>query len=591
MPHASNGALELVQNPLSVAEGGSSGEYVAEEEQYVEPGVHSGKGESSVAGATANLVNCVVGAGIIGLPAAVNQCGFFMGGICLGAVAYLLCRSAIYLVECGEKLDKHNFESMAEHLFGPIGYYVTTASMATFAYGGMTAYMVILGDTLPPVFSLFVEDETYSSRAFLVLMSATFLMLPICMLKSLSDMVWASTLSVLADAALICIILAEGPQEADRQGIELKADHISFIQPGIFAGIGTMSFAFVMHHNSFIIYKSLKNPTLRNWTRVTQYSAFIALVFALTLGLGGYLIFNTEIEGDVLNNFESTGPAVTIGKVLLALCMLLTYPVECFIARHCVNSLIDYYRTRPYDNLETTTSSVKSDVSRADEAEIIRVVKSSSVSNARVTDLGDDIEVDLGGDDEQNGGAASEYNANGDDENTVGDDGTAADGSSKLTVANVSLRGDHSFFRSDTWHVLVTIMLWGSSTLLSLVFTDLEIVLSFTGWWTYNQCVTCLKFITSDHADNLYPGCIAASMLGYILPAMMYFATNREDVQVDVATWNSSSLSYEPSLRARIRNVKKYFVPFILFVFGVCVMFIGLSTILYGAEESEHTHA
>ncbi|CAM9383720.1 unnamed protein product, partial [Ectocarpus fasciculatus] len=419
----------------------------------------SGKGESSVAGATANLVNCVVGAGIIGLPAAVNQCGFFMGGICLGAVAYLLCRSAIYLVECGEKLDKHNFESMAEHLFGPIGYYVTTASMATFAYGGMTAYMVILGDTLPPVFSLFVEDETYSSRAFLVLMSATFLMLPICMLKSLSDMVWASTLSVLADAALICIILAEGPQEADRQGIELKADHISFIQPGIFAGIGTMSFAFVMHHNSFIIYKSLKNPTLRNWTRVTQYSAFIALVFALTLGLGGYLIFNTEIEGDVLNNFESTGPAVTIGKVLLALCMLLTYPVECFIARHC------------------------------------------------------------------------------------------------LTVANVSLRGDHSFFRSDTWHVLVTIMLWGSSTLLSLVFTDLEIVLSFTG-------------------------CIAASMLGYILPAMMYFATNREDVQVDVATWNSSSLSYEPSLRARIRNVKKYFVPFILFVFGVCVMFIGLSTIL-----------
>ena len=90
------------------------------------------------------------------------------------------------------------------------------------------------------MFSLFVEDGVYASREFLVLMSATFIMLPICMLKSLSDMVWASTLSVLADGALICIILSEGPQEARRQDIELNPGHISFIQPGIFAGIGML---------------------------------------------------------------------------------------------------------------------------------------------------------------------------------------------------------------------------------------------------------------------------------------------------------------------------------------------------------------
>ena len=138
-------SIELVVNPLSASEAGSQDGFIAEEEAYVEPGVHSGKGESSVGGAIANLVNCVVGAGIIGLPAAVNQCGFFMGGICLVTVAYLLCRSAIYLIQCGEKLGKHNFESLAEHHFGRVGYYVTTASMATFAYGGMTAYMVILG--------------------------------------------------------------------------------------------------------------------------------------------------------------------------------------------------------------------------------------------------------------------------------------------------------------------------------------------------------------------------------------------------------------------------------------------------------------
>lgn len=481
-------------NPLNSSESGSHDGFIAEEEEYVEPGVHSGKGESSVAGAIANLVNCIVGAGIIGLPAAVRECGFFMGAFCLCIVAYLLYRSAVYLIECGEKLGKHNFESMAEHLYGRFGYYVTTGSMATFAYGGMTAYMVILGDTLPPVFSLFVENDTYSSREFLVLMSATFIMLPICMLKSLSDMVWASTLSVLADAALIIIILIEGPAEARRQGIVLESDHVSFIELGIFAGIGidmfigiyyftygtvvkfagTMSFAFVMHHNSFIIYKSLKEPNMQNWRQVAMYSAVIALLFALTLGLGGYLIFNEHVNGDILNNFESNGAAVSTGKVLLAICMVLTYPVECFIARHCINSLIDYYRSNPYENLDRdTASSNKSD--DGGETQINKVEESNQESDDSVIrNTGDDVEIEL------NAGPPSDLEQQ-DEASGGGDDFTGPDGSSKLTIPHVSLRGDASFFRSNRWHVLITLILWGSSTLLSLVFTDLAIVLSFTG--------------------------------------------------------------------------------------------------------------
>lgn len=230
--------FELVQNPLRGSEPGASASDVVATDGYVDPCPHGRKGESSVAGASANLVNCIVGAGIIGLPAAVKSCGFFSGGLCLVAVACLLCQSAIYLVHCGERESKHNFESLAEHLMGPAGYYVTTCCMAVFAYGGMTAYMVILGDTLPPVVSLGVADAVFSSREFLVLLCATVVMLPICMLKSLSDMVWASTLSVLADAALILIVLIEGPAEARAQGIETNSSHLTFMMPGIFAGIG-----------------------------------------------------------------------------------------------------------------------------------------------------------------------------------------------------------------------------------------------------------------------------------------------------------------------------------------------------------------
>jgi amino acid permease len=498
--------FELVKNPLAAsASAAGSGSATSEEEAYVEPIVHAGKGHSSIAGATANLVNCVVGAGIIGLPAAVRQCGFFMGAVSLVTVAYLLYRSAIYLVQCGEKLGKHNFESLAEHLFGPLGYYVTTASMAIFAYGGMTAYMVILGDTLPPVMSLVIESAAFSSREFLVIISATFIMLPICMLKSLSDMVWASALSVLADAALICIILTEGPAEAARQNIEMDSSHFSFIKPGVFAGIGTMSFAFVCHHNSFIIYKTLKEPTLENWSSVAKYTALIALVFALTLALGGYILFNDHVEGDILNNFESNGGAITTGKLLLAMCMVLTYPVECFIARHCVNSVIDYYRSRPYDNLANAMSSDKSDVSKGDETEIVLNSSLNSGPAPSAPSPGgrgrgdiEDSQDDSSSIDRLNGGPTPPRLSVEDEATPGDDDGTGPDGSSKLTISNLVLHGDHSFFRSNTWHVIITLILWGSTTLLSLVFTDLEIVLSFTGNTTCCMLLSFFHFKSND---------------------------------------------------------------------------------------------
>ena len=195
-------------------------------------------GESSVWGATANLVNCIVGAGIIGIPAAVQQCGFVFGAACLMSVAYLLCQSANILIECGLKMNRNNLETLAERLLGAPGYYLATANMMAFAYGGMTAYMVILGDTLPHVVSTFVSNDLICSREILVALSATFIMLPICLMKSLSSLAWASAVSVVADIILVCIILGAGPSEAKRQNIAFEPSEFTLVKSSLFAGLG-----------------------------------------------------------------------------------------------------------------------------------------------------------------------------------------------------------------------------------------------------------------------------------------------------------------------------------------------------------------
>jgi sodium-coupled neutral amino acid transporter 11 len=102
-----------------------------------------------------------------------------------------------------------------------------------------------------------------------------------------------------------------------------------------------MSFAFVCQHNSFIVFKSLRHPTLPHWRQVASGSVGISFVLCLLLGVVGYLSFLEQTQGNILNNFPPTGAAVNAARGLLAFTMVLTYPLECFVTRHCLRSIIE----------------------------------------------------------------------------------------------------------------------------------------------------------------------------------------------------------------------------------------------------------
>jgi sodium-coupled neutral amino acid transporter 11 len=124
-----------------------------------------------------------------------------------------------------------------------------------------------------------------------------------------------------------------------------------FINDGVFQAIGVISFAFVCHHNSLLIYGSLKKPTLDRFAKVTHYSTGISMVACLVMALAGFLTFGDKTQGNVLNNFPKDNIVVNIARlyVFLALqfkgciltmihsCfglnMLTTLPLECFVCR------------------------------------------------------------------------------------------------------------------------------------------------------------------------------------------------------------------------------------------------------------------
>lgn len=296
-------------------------------------------GTSSIALAVFNFTNSIVGAGLIGIPYAIQQCGFAIGIVMIFIIAYVIYTSVVMLIDCGIQVKKLDLEELAEKVIGRSGYYIALVFMFIFAFGAQIAYMVIIGDTVPSVLEeVFSFDHV--DRNTVIICIATCVILPLCLLKDISNLSYASCISICSDIILVSIVCIHGPQRSEEEGINLRSGDFELTNTALFAGMGAMSFTFVCQHNSFMIFQSLREPTRRNWQKVAWYSLAVAVVVCLAMGLAGYFSFLDTVSGDILNNFSESDYTANIGRGLLALSMMMTFPMECYVSKHCLISLL-----------------------------------------------------------------------------------------------------------------------------------------------------------------------------------------------------------------------------------------------------------
>jgi hypothetical protein len=108
--------------------------------------------KSSVIGTTANLINCIVGAGIIGIPYAMNQTGILAGIILIIAVAALTDKSLRLLIETGKHANVQSYEKLMEAVFGGrLGFVFITVNMFLISFGAMVCYLLIIKQTFADI--------------------------------------------------------------------------------------------------------------------------------------------------------------------------------------------------------------------------------------------------------------------------------------------------------------------------------------------------------------------------------------------------------------------------------------------------------
>ncbi|KAI6781514.1 Vacuolar amino acid transporter-like protein [Emericellopsis cladophorae] len=300
--------------------------------------------KSGMQSAFMNMANSIIGAGIIGQPYAMRQAGLLAGTLLLIGLTILI-DWTIRLIVINSKLSgTSNFQGTVEYCFGKPGLIAISLAQWVFAFGGMVAFGVIVGDTIPhvllavwpgmvdvPVIGI-LTDRRVAIAVFCMGVSY-----PLTLYRDIAKLAKASTLALIGMAVIVVTVLVQGVMVPSEERGDFDLPTLT-INGGIFQAIGVISFAFVCHHNSLLIYGSLKTPTIDNFSRVTHWSVGASTVACLTMALAGFLVFGDKTLGNVLNNFPSDNIMVNVARLCFGLNMLTTLPLEAFVCREVMET-------------------------------------------------------------------------------------------------------------------------------------------------------------------------------------------------------------------------------------------------------------
>lgn len=263
-------------------------------------------GKTTMALTACNFMNGVVGAGILGLPGALNEAGFVMGICFCILVAVLSAWTIRLLAEVGSMHGVFTYQDLASRAFGNAGYYIVCLFTFLFAFGAMCSYLVIFADTVPAVLREIIpnvetDHPAAIDRTLVLAVGSVLVLLPLCFLRRFSELAKFSIIKLFAITFLTATVVYFKydltPEIASVKSDEWKYEDV---HASPFPALGTIAFAFVCHHQTFLALGSLRQPTLRRFTITINMAVTGSFAVSIVMAIAGEKV---PLELDALPPF------------------------------------------------------------------------------------------------------------------------------------------------------------------------------------------------------------------------------------------------------------------------------------------------
>lgn len=301
-------------------------------------GVVEQRGKSNLYMAFMNMANSIIGAGVIGQAYAIRQAGLVAGIFLLVALTIVIDWTIRLMVTNSKLSSTKTYQQTVQTCFGRPGLIIVSVAQGCFAFGGSMAFCVIIGDTVPHVLRAIFPNLSripvlgwLTLRRPIIVLFVLGISYPLALNRNIAALAKASALALVSMVVITLTVAIRGPalSPADaRMTLPLWT-----VNSGFFQAVSVISFAFVCHHNSLLIYDSLKTPSTDRFATVTHWSTGVSMVACMVLGLGGFLSFKDKTLGNILNNFPAKDTMANIARFCFGFNMVTTLPLEIFVCR------------------------------------------------------------------------------------------------------------------------------------------------------------------------------------------------------------------------------------------------------------------
>lgn len=311
---------------------------------------------STLQASVINLLNTIVGAGLLALPLA-----FRADGVLLGLVIVLLAGVTsgfgLYLQGLSSKFIRRgdaNFFNICSVTYPSLSL-VFDIAIAIQCFGVGLSYIVLIGDLMPSIVSLPLSNE----RLFWIL-SSLVVIIPLVLLKNLDSLKYTSAIALLAIGYMIVLIYSHFFLELKMELIDgvksdLKGD-ISVWKPqsltSILSTFSIIVFAYTGHQNMYSIINELEINSLQQINKISFITIPITAVLFITIGLAGYYTFGDNVGGNIILLYNDD-IFTKFGRFSIVLMVLLSFPLMFHPCRISINN-ITFWISNKFSNTTTT---------------------------------------------------------------------------------------------------------------------------------------------------------------------------------------------------------------------------------------------
>jgi amino acid permease len=345
-------------------------------------------GSATVAQEIFNLVKCIIGAGVLSLPAGIALMG--TGGTTTDAAAHtptgMLLSTACGFIAIAGGISAYTFSLIArvckmtnsetyadcwKATRGPSKAWIVALSSTLDCFAGTLTYSMVLADTFHQLLSYCLQTtsttttatsvggklvsgvvtalEAHNNRSTVLLLLTATALMPLCCIRNLSSLAPFSLVGILGmvyTAVVIGLRCFDGsyrlpngrfladlttlPSFSAGSGRASLGRLPPWKNPKSLILVSMLSTAYIAHFNAPKFYRELKDSDRRPkrfHLGVVLPSFGISVVFYALVSSMGYLTFGSATEGMILTNYSTRDVLVTLSRFAVGLSLIFSYPL------------------------------------------------------------------------------------------------------------------------------------------------------------------------------------------------------------------------------------------------------------------------